>query len=714
MSVETKPNKLVKGLVLDTFHTDVDNTVATYALNAQLEDQEGNHFHYGSEVGTTYIKEIPANHVVVGHINMERNETVLFTTDGTNSTIGILSRNDDMSYQYEIKVDDSKQTKKLGFKKNTYIRGVYRLLNGCDKIIYFVDGINKDRRININQLDSYKTSDIEYIPPVVISEEIIPEIPIVVNNTLQVIVYAISSVTGNIQLIKLLQTNVSAIGSVNAILQSSQQGVVEVDASITATSTTSANVIRIIPIDSIISASANVSGAATIVQYVASSVNAQGISIADALLTKTFTTNVNANATATSAIDVISQGLVTVEASVTATGTATANLLRIATLQSSATTTADTSAIASLTKVLDASATATAQTSSNAQLTLAVNAAATSTAVTSANAQLSYTVNAAADAMAQTSADAFITRIISADATATANSSAEAGIGVTFVAAAVATATSSNATLLRTATIAASVSAAATVSATLTNGDPDSIAFFARVTTAGGSLTSTEQSAVDTLVKSLKLNGIWSSMLAIYPMVGSSAAACRQNLKSSSFTGTFTTGWTFASSGVTGNGTNAYMNTSFNPTNGLSDNNMSMGVYSNVQKVAASVIDMGAIISGLYCTLAIRWNGDILFPDINGYGASVSNATSLGFFQAIRINATQVKAAINGSIATYTASTGVGRPNDNLHLGNPNGGSFYSNKTFAFSFIGLILTDAQATNLYTAVQAFQTSLSRQV
>ncbi|MFY8170653.1 MAG: hypothetical protein ACOVK2_06010, partial [Candidatus Fonsibacter sp.] len=66
MSVETKPNKLVKGLVLDTFHTDVDNTVATYALNSQLEDQEGNHFHYGSEVGTTFIKNIPDTHVVIG------------------------------------------------------------------------------------------------------------------------------------------------------------------------------------------------------------------------------------------------------------------------------------------------------------------------------------------------------------------------------------------------------------------------------------------------------------------------------------------------------------------------------------------------------------------------------------------------------------------------------------------------------------------------
>lgn len=156
MSVETKPNKLVKGLVLDTFHTDVDNTVATYALNAQLEDQEGNHFHYGSEVGTTYIKEISDSHVVIGHINMERNETVLFTTDGTNSNIGILSRNDDMSYNYERKIDDTKQEIKLGFKKDKYIRGSYRLLNGCDKIIYFVDGVNRDRRINLSQLKNYK------------------------------------------------------------------------------------------------------------------------------------------------------------------------------------------------------------------------------------------------------------------------------------------------------------------------------------------------------------------------------------------------------------------------------------------------------------------------------------------------------------------------------------------------------------------------------
>jgi hypothetical protein len=67
--------------------------------------------------------------------------------------------------------------------------------------------------------------------------------------------------------------------------------------------------------------------------------------------------------------------------------------------------------------------------------------------------------------------------------------------------------------------------------------DSDAQAFFDRVTTASGSLSTTEQAAVNQLVLDLKANSIWTPMKAIYPMVGASAAACAQNLKSSSFTG---------------------------------------------------------------------------------------------------------------------------------------------------------------------------------
>ena len=76
--------------------------------------------------------------------------------------------------------------------------------------------------------------------------------------------------------------------------------------------------------------------------------------------------------------------------------------------------------------------------------------------------------------------------------------------------------------------------------------DPDYLAFYNRVITAGGSLSTTEQTATEQLVKDLKAYGIWAKMKAIYPIVGASAAACAQNLKSSSFTGSFSSGWTFA------------------------------------------------------------------------------------------------------------------------------------------------------------------------
>ena len=62
--------------------------------------------------------------------------------------------------------------------------------------------------------------------------------------------------------------------------------------------------------------------------------------------------------------------------------------------------------------------------------------------------------------------------------------------------------------------------------------DADAQAFFDRVTTAGGSLSATEKTAVNQLVLDMKSYSIWSKMKAIYPMVGASSAACAQNLKS--------------------------------------------------------------------------------------------------------------------------------------------------------------------------------------
>jgi len=124
--------------------------------------------------------------------------------------------------------------------------------------------------------------------------------------------------------------------------------------------------------------------------------------------------------------------------------------------------------------------------------------------------------------------------------------------------------------------------------------DADAVAFFNRVTTAGGTLSLTEKQAVNQLVLDLKANSLWTSMKAIYPMVGASAAACAQNLKSSSFTGNFNGGWTFASTGITGNGSTGYFDTTFNPNTSITDiNSAHLSIYSRTT-TGASGVDIGA------------------------------------------------------------------------------------------------------------------------
>jgi hypothetical protein len=260
----------------------------------------------------------------------------------------------------------------------------------------------------------------------------------------------------------------------------------------------------------------------------------------------------------------------------------------------------------------------------------------------------------------------------------------------------------------------------------VTDFDADAIAFFARVTTAGGTLSATEQLAVDTLVKQMKLDGIWSLMKAIYPMVGASAAACAQNLKSSSFTGTFTSGWTFASTGATPNGTSAYMDSNLNANNNLGVNNLSISFYTSTNGAASNSIIYGVSANRTTYLPIIqcypRINTTSLFlSDLTDFNSRVSflNNTTAGFYVNTRTANNSSKTFKNNSLAgsTTVLQTQTTLPNytipfaaffDTISYSN------FANYLMSFASIGDGLTDTQAGNFYTAVQAFQTTLSRNV
>jgi len=204
-------------------------------------------------------------------------------------------------------------------------------------------------------------------------------------------------------------------------------------------------------------------------------------------------------------------------------------------------------------------------------------------------------------------------------------------------------------------------------------------------------------------------------MKAIYPMVGASAAACAQNLKSSSFTGTFTSGWTFASTGVKGNGISAYMNTNLNDLNDLGST-PTLSIYLN---------QIG--------TIHLGWQVGVFTSSSNLTGMSINNSNVGGNYQNIRsslqINYTET---FNGGLYTGTTDSNnnyiyknntikatVSKISSGLnkthYLGNLNGVNVPSDYQIAMAIFGdSNLTSTNMSDFYTAVQAFQTTLNREV
>ena len=247
--------------------------------------------------------------------------------------------------------------------------------------------------------------------------------------------------------------------------------------------------------------------------------------------------------------------------------------------------------------------------------------------------------------------------------------------------------------------------------------DPDAQAFFDRVTAAGGTLSVTEQTATNQLVLDMKSAGIWTAMRAVYPMVGASAAACAQNLKSSSFTGTFTSGWTFASTGVKGNGSSTYMNTFLSPNTNIDRNSGHLSYYTN-ENVKVGAFQIGVFGGSAATMIGARFDATRNYIGVNGEDliAELNNVNS--FICLSRTNSTEFNYYKKNTLFATIARVSSAPNGNNIWLGAlnlDNTAPFLPDTaTCAFASIGVGLTNTENTNFYTAVQAFQTTLSRQV
>jgi hypothetical protein len=228
--------------------------------------------------------------------------------------------------------------------------------------------------------------------------------------------------------------------------------------------------------------------------------------------------------------------------------------------------------------------------------------------------------------------------------------------------------------------------------------------------------------ALNTFDLGLISNGLASKMKAVYPFVGSTATTQKYNFMDArdldiAFRLQFNGGWTHSSNGIQGNGTNTFADTFFKPSTGFSNHhNGGESVYSRTD-ISESKVDMGASDSapGGNLNLTLRQTGIMYYQTGPPY-ASAAVTNSLGFYAGSSLTSTDRRIYQNGvKIGTNTTLNTEIANTKNIYIGALNHPSFFSTtRQYAFASLTEGMTDADQTNLYTLVQAFQTSLSRAV
>lgn len=116
-----------------------------YALNAVLETSTGNTGALSNELGNVLCETLPEDTVILGHCLTDTEDIILFLySPDAEHRIGIYNP---ISCSYtDIAIGPC-----LNFQLDKQINALFRIRNGCERVIYFTDNSNEYRVANITQ-----------------------------------------------------------------------------------------------------------------------------------------------------------------------------------------------------------------------------------------------------------------------------------------------------------------------------------------------------------------------------------------------------------------------------------------------------------------------------------------------------------------------------------------------------------------------------------
>jgi len=234
---------------------------------------------------------------------------------------------------------------------------------------------------------------------------------------------------------------------------------------------------------------------------------------------------------------------------------------------------------------------------------------------------------------------------------------------------------------------------------------------------------STQQQAINNLVIGLKSDSLWTKMLAVYPFVGGTPTTCKYNLKNpldtdAAFRLNLEGGWTFSNNGIQPNGTNTYADTFLIPSTYWTLNDGSVSAYSRTNFNESKVLygSKGPNFSSAVYPILNTTSASVFQNGLPSVYISPTPTTTAVNLISSRINPNELIVAVNGTATPYAYTpTALSPVSIYLSARNNNGSEdLHSSRELAFAHIGTGLTQAECILLYNRIQAFQTTLGREI
>jgi len=235
--------------------------------------------------------------------------------------------------------------------------------------------------------------------------------------------------------------------------------------------------------------------------------------------------------------------------------------------------------------------------------------------------------------------------------------------------------------------------------------------------TTTGETDTTILGALNTLETDLTTYGLTAKMKALYPFVGGTAGKHSYNfMNTAAHQITWNGGITHSSTGVLFNGTNGFGDSNFNVNTYTNNNHLSYYIRTNLDEVR---VDAGIIDGNYYFDIESRISNVGYFGNHQlNFNVNFAVTDSRAFWLNTRTSSSLQTVYKNGTSSGTAGGGLLPSLNGNVYFGARHslgtGATLFSTKETAFASIGDGLNGTEAANFYTAVQTFQTTLSRQV